>query len=157
MIPKIDIDDFRDQARLNLSELTAQQKKDWGFGTSGRWDADQKNGIITWTLDNGITAKANYQIIGTYSLQDENFLWSWGNSSIQDNLKSDARAVLDFAEQNNIDFLQSAVLICSKEDAWDFAAIATLVNERQGAYRGTTDDNLVFMTYGDVAVSKNTY
>jgi len=149
-----DIDTYIEKARNHLKALTAGHTATWGLGSSERWDADQEEGIISWSFLDGVVVSAPFQIVGTYNTNDETYLWAWDNPSILDHLKIDANAVLEFAKTHNVDFLQDRKVVCDEEAAWDLAALATLICDKQGVYRGPAGSTYVFITFGEVQIRK---
>jgi hypothetical protein len=111
-------------------------------------------GAITFTRDNGIQARAGVQIIGTYNPQDRTWLWAWDHPSIAPPLRVHAQTLRRYGEENGIRELTTQKLTCAENDCWRFTALACLLNEAQGGYRGPTDGPHVFMTYGAVTLSR---
>lgn len=154
MTENFDIDSYMEKARNHLSALTQGHREAWNIGSADRWDADQEAGEILWTFPDGIIARAPFQIIGTYNSKDDTFLWGWDHPSVLPHLRRDAEAVLEFARRNGIDFLQDRKVVCSDGAAWDLAALATLICDRQGAYRGPSGTTAAFMTFGEVSITR---
>ena len=149
-----DVDAYFEKANNHLAALTEGHRDVWNMGSAERWDADQETGIITWTFADGVTVQAPFQIVGTYNTKDGTLLWGWDHPSVVEALSKDATAVLEFAREHNIEFLQDRKVECSEDAAWELAAIATLVCDRQGAYRGPAGTAFVFMTFGEVQIKK---
>lgn len=156
MNEEIDIDSYIEKARNHLNALTEAHVATWGLGSAERWDANQEEGVITWSFSDGRTVSAPFQIMGTYNTLDQTYLWAWNNSSILDHLQEDAKAVLDFAKTHDIDFLQDRKVGCDEDAAWDLAALATLICDKQGVYRGPAGTTLVFITFGEVQITNPT-
>ena len=154
MKTEFDIDTYLEKANNHLQALTMAHQGTWNMGAADRWDADQETGIITWTFPDGILVSAPFQIVGTYNSLDSTFLWGWDHPSVVEPLRKDAAAVLEFAQQHDIEFLQTRKLECDEQAAWELAALATLVCNRQGAYRGPAGTTFVFMTFGEVKIQK---
>ncbi len=152
MSQDFDFQNFLEKAKSHLAELTATHADRWGLGALDRWDADQETGTLTWSNSEGVAVRAPFQIVGTYNSLDNTFLWGWDHPSVVEPLRSDATAVLDFAKERGIDFLTSRKVKCSEAEAWEFAALATLICDRQGAYRGPSGTAFAFMTFGKVEV-----
>ncbi len=127
----------------------------WQIGAADRWDVDQEIGNIWWTFSDGVIASAPVQIVGTYNSLDSTFLWAWDHPSILEPLRKDAQAVLAFAKANDVEFLCDRMIECSEDTAWNLVALATLIADRQGAYRGPTGATATFMTFGEVKISKS--
>lgn len=154
METEFDIDSYLEKANNHLKALTKAHQGMWNIGAADRWDADQETGIITWTFPDGVVVSAPFQIIGTYNSSDSTFLWGWDHPSVVEPLRKDAEAVLQFAKQHSIEFLQDRKVECDEDAAWELAALATLVCDRQGAYRGPAGKTFVFMTFGEIKIQK---
>lgn len=146
--------ELQEQANNHLAALTEAHNNAWGLGSADQWSADQETGLITWTFAHGVEATAPFQIVGTYNSQDGTFLWGWDHPSVMEPLQSDAQAVRDYANANSIERLLDQKISCSEKEAWEFAALATLINERQGAYRGPAGTTFVFMTFDEVTLEE---
>jgi Family of unknown function (DUF6882) len=59
-----------------------------------------------------------------------------------------------FGERFGVPSLTTRKLKCTEEKAWEFTALACKLCKRQGGYRGPDGPALVFMTFGDVSVTK---
>jgi hypothetical protein len=145
------LDDSMDELQLK----TEAHLNVWGFGSFERWDVDQDTGELIFSNADGTKAVAPMQIIGTYNTTDGTWLWAWDNPSVVDSLKSHALKVRDYGEQHNIAALTERKWVGSEEDAWAMAALATKLCEAQGAYRGPAGSTYVFMTFGQVKLSKS--
>ncbi len=150
-----DIDEYMEKASNHLAALNQTHQDVWGLGNADRWDADQETGILSWTFPDGTIVRADFQIVGTYNLEDGSFLWGWDHPSVELPLREDAQAVLQMGQDHDIDFLQWRKLDCSEEDVWRLVALATLLNDRQGAYRGPAGNVFVFMTFGQVQIGQS--
>jgi hypothetical protein len=149
-------DEFRDLIDRSMEELRAKTRahtEGWGLGTCDGWDLDQQDGRLVFTSPK-LTATAPAQIIGTYSTQAGTWLWGWDHPSIRPPLQKDAKKVRDFGEQNGIDVLTTQKLECTEKEAWEFTALACHLCGAQGGYRGPAGQALVFMTFGEVTLSK---
>lgn len=154
METKFDIDAYMEKANNHLKALMETHQGTWNIGTADRWDADQEKGIITWTFPDGVVVNAPFQIVGTYNSLNKTFLWGWDHPSVIEPLRKDAKAVLQFAKQHDIKFLQDRKVECDEDAAWDLAALATLVCDRQGVYRGPAGTTFVFMTFDQIMIQK---
>lgn len=151
-----DEDEF--QALLDASmeelQLKTQAHSAWGLGTFDRWDMNQDVGDLVFTNEDGTTAVAPVQIIGSFSTNDNSWLWAWDNPSINDALKVDAAKLKEYGETHGIDKLTSRKWTGTQDDAWAMAALAVKLCDAQGAYRGPAGSTYVFMTFGEVRISK---
>ena len=148
-----DADAYVEKANSHLLALTEGHNAAWGIGSAERWEANQETGVISWKFNDGRVVEAPFQIVGTYNTKDGTFLWGWDHPSVKEPLSKDARRVLEFAKEHGIEFLQEREIECTEDAAWELTALATLICDRQGAYRGPAGTARVFMTFGEVMVT----
>jgi hypothetical protein len=125
----------------------------WQIGQAA-WSVDQDKGTITFTSPKGIRATAPVQFIGTYNTLDNTWLWAWANSSLEVALTEHARKVQGYGLEKGYDILTTAKLACPEEQCWELAALACMLAKGQGAYRGPAGTARVFMTFGEVKLTK---
>lgn len=143
-----------DKAMASLQTLTAAHDGIWQISQAA-WSVDQSAGTIAFTSPKGIVATAPVQIIGSYSTQDGSWLWAWDNlSSIKAELTEHARKARSYGQEHGYDILTTPKLACPEETCWDFAALACMLAGAQGAYRGPAGPVRVFMTFGDVKLTR---
>lgn len=135
-------------------QLKTEAHKAWGLGTFDQWNIDQEVGDLIFSNADGTTAVAPAQIIGSYSPGDNTWLWAWENPSIADGMKSHALQLKEYGETHGIEKLTTAEWAGAEEDAWAMVALAVKLCEAQGAYRGPAGPVYVFMTFGEVKLSK---
>lgn len=142
-----------DSGLAQLRALTAGHQAGWGIGDAENWDIDQDDGYLIFTLPNGLFATCPVQIIGSISEDEGTWLWSWANSSINEELTRDARRVRDYGNANRFESLVAAGWSGTDEDGWDMTAIACKLCDAQGGYRGAMGQSHIFMTFGRVTLS----
>ena len=147
---------FRELATKAVNELrpkTLGHQAAWGLGNADRWDLNQDDGILIFTFpDKVVTCEA--QIIGSFDASKGTWLWAWNNPHVEKSLTRHAAQVLKYGKEHGYAKLTKAEWEASQEDAWQMAAIATLLCDAQGAYRGPADDVYVFMTFGKPKIQK---
>jgi hypothetical protein len=139
----------------DLQAKTAGHRAGWGLGESKRWDLDQSRGDLIFTFSDGVIATCPAQIIGSFDTDSSTWLWAWANPSIHDSLKRDSLRVRDYGQQHKIARLTSAQWSCTEADAWAMAALSCKLCEAQGIYRGPAGPSFVFISFGQVALSKS--
>jgi hypothetical protein len=150
--------DFAKLQKLSNEELkikTDAHRRAWRMDKSLRWDLNQESGQLVFTLPEGMKAVCPAQIIGTYNTEDHTWLWAWANRSIDEKLQVDALNLRKYGEEHHIDRLTGRKWVGTEEDAWAMTALAVKLCGEQGAYRGPAGTTLVFIAFGEVAVSKN--
>jgi hypothetical protein len=148
--------DYEQLIQQSIEELrlkTAAHDATWHLGEAA-WNVDQTAGEIVFTAPNDIIATSPVQIIGTFDSLDNTFLWGWDHPSVEPPLRKHAEQVRVYGEHFNIEELTTRKLTCTEQDAWIFAAFACKLCNAQGAYRGPAGTTFVFMTFGEVSLSK---
>jgi hypothetical protein len=150
--------DFATLQKISIEEL--KLKTDAHFSVLGRdrikrWDLNQDDGQLVFSLADGYKARAPAQIIGTYNTDDHTWLWAWDNPSIEDKLKSDALKLRKYGEEHHVDRLTQRKWVGTEDDAWAMVALAVKLCGEQGGYRGPAGATHVFIAFGDITLSKN--
>ena len=153
MAEPTDFDTLLSQSMEELRLKTEAHDAGWGLGEAD-WSVDQDQGEIVFTGADGSTATAPVQIVGTYNSQDGTWLWGWDHPSVVPALQEHAKRVREYGEKHGIQRLTTRKLACSEMEAWELVALACKLCEAQGAYRGPAGTACVFMTFGEVSLSK---
>jgi hypothetical protein len=109
---------------------------------------------ITFRGRDSSVATAPYQYIGSYSLDEGTWLWSWANASVLEPLTRDASLVRDYGAKEGLERLTAPKLVCTEYEAWEFVAVACHLAQAKGVYRGPSGQLLSFMTFGEVTVGQ---
>jgi hypothetical protein len=145
---------FIRQSVEGLRTQTAAHAATWRLGDESNWAADQDAGRIRFTFADGTIAEAELQIVGTYNTLDGTFLWGWDHPSVAEPLRRHARLAKEFGEKNGLTNYTERMVKCSEDDAWEFTAVAARLGKANGAYRGPAGTALVYMTFGEIKLSK---
>jgi hypothetical protein len=152
-----DTPEFKELLHSSMEELrlkTEAHQGGWRLGKSKRWDLDQTKGDLIFTFDDGVVASCPAQLVGSFDSAGGTWLWGWANPSIGDSLKRDALRVRDYGQEHKIVRLTSAEWPCTEADAWLMAAFACKHCGAQGVYRGPAGTAFVFISFGEVRLSK---
>ena len=120
-------DAFVEASMEGLQVQTAAHQGTWHLGDEERWDFEQASGMLVFTF---------------------------ANQSIADPLKRDSLRVLDYGKQHGIAKLTTAKWPGAEMDGWRMAALANRLCASNGAYRGPAGTTLVFLTFGEIQLSK---
>jgi hypothetical protein len=150
----IDPDTYVQQALEELRIQTETHKSTWGLGEADNWAADLETGRITFTFADGTVAAADIQVVGTYATTDGTFLWGWDHPSVAEPLSKHAALARQFGIDHNLPLYTERKVECTEDQAWEFTAVAARLGEASGAYRGPAGSALVFMTFGEVKLTK---
>lgn len=148
-----EFDKICEKAQLDLATKTATHRGAWGLGGSERWDLDQETGELVFTFPDKI-ASCDAQIIGTWNSQSKTWLWAWSNRSIVEALVTISLKMRAYGEAHRLERFTTAKWSASEADAWQMAALASLLFDQQGAYRGPAGETFVFMTFGEIRLQK---
>lgn len=153
MVTPADFDTLIAQSMEELRLKTQAHDAAWHLGEAD-WSVDQDQGQIVFD-HKGITATAPVQIVGTYNSEDSTWLWGWDHPSVVPALQQHARRVREYGDEHGISQLTTRKLACTENQAWEFAALACKLSGAQGAYRGPAGSAFVFLTFGDVTLTKS--
>lgn len=149
---EIDLIFARAAEELRLKSELHQET--WGLGTGTSWAADLEAGTISFVNDKGWTITAPVQVIGTLNTADGTWLWGWDHPSAPDPVAQHARLVRAFGEKHGLGALTTRKIEATQEDGWEFTALACHLAGAQGGYRGPAGKTMVFMTFGEIEISK---
>src|SRR6185503_18904964 len=88
----------------------------WGLGTTDRWDADLDLGVIRFSNSGGLSATADVQVVGTYNLEDETWLWGWDHPSVSPPLARAALLARAFGEKHGLAQYTTRLIHCSQDE-----------------------------------------
>jgi hypothetical protein len=140
----------------SVQELEVKNKANlaWGQGTFDRWDLDQEAGTLVFSRKDGTRATCWVQIVGSFDVEKKTWHWSWDNPSVAAALTVDACLLRELGTKNKIKKLTEANWEAEESDAWDMTALAVRMGEAEGAFSGPSGHREIFMTFGDVTISK---
>jgi hypothetical protein len=141
------------KAMNDLRAKTASHQAVWGFGKSERWDLNQTDGHLIFTFPDKIVS-CDSQVIGSYDKSVGTWLWAWDNPSVTSNLTTASRELREYGKEHGYAKMTHAEWKATEDEAWEMVALATLVCNAQGAYRGPAGDSYVFMTFGTPKIEK---
>jgi hypothetical protein len=150
----VDPQSFIQQSVEGLRAQTSAHATSWHLGEEANWEVDQDAGRIKFTFADGTIAEAELQIVGTYNTLDGTFLWGWDHPSVHEPLRKHASLAKQFGEKHGLSTYTDRKVKCSEEDAWEFTAVAARLGKANGAYRGPSGTALVYMTFGEIKLSK---
>jgi hypothetical protein len=136
-----------------LNVQTAFHDQTWRAGNS-QWAVDLELGVITFTNPDGWVITAPVQVVGTYSTKDGTWLWGWDHPSVPEPARVASHKVRAFGEQYGLDVLTTRMVELTEDEAWELTALANYLWQGQGAYRGPAGTTLVFMTFGEITITK---
>ena len=126
------------------------------FGLSGdvqyEWSMDDAR--ITWRRDAKVFLTGRLTMIGSVSLAQQTWLWSWANESLPHAVLGDIERVRQFGEENDFPVLPWPGFGYQPELVAEARLVAASVLDAEGLWAESTDDvQLHFMVHDLVPVA----
>ncbi|MBL10100.1 MAG: hypothetical protein CL402_06230 [Acidiferrobacteraceae bacterium] len=149
---------FVSSAVSDVMESQGIMSKEYGLGRNDsdykRWYVDQKTGCLTFFRDDlpGIIAKIQY--VGSTSTAKNDWLWSWANTTIFDQVKDQMHVVKEYGDKNGFTPLTTTSLIEYEDDietlGWQLMSVAHKLLDAKGAYRIPYEGSGGFVIFTDI-------
>lgn len=142
-----------------FDEMIAQHKEhaaSWSYGKEKGWTADLDTGVIVFKFEGELTGTCHFQTIGTYNEADGSFMWGWTHSELPRALKIHAKITRQWGKALGLSSYATKNVVCSMEEAWNFAAITRKLTGAKSVYRGRIGKKYIFMTTDEIQVSNTT-
>ena len=147
---------YIDDATKYLVERNRICEEQFQVGKYERFHEDQELESLIWTTSGVPKVAAKIQIVGTFSIKTDTWLWSWANSSILDNVKSKISQVKRFGEQHKIEKLITEKWPAEEVDAWEMTSIAAKILGAKGAYRTPSEHLFAFSVFTEIGWASST-
>jgi hypothetical protein len=115
-----------------------------------RFDWYQESGQLVFSNRGVPGVVADIQFVGSVSTRSNTWLWSWANESFLEGVRSQARQVRAYGDQNNLLKLACAYWSAEEADGWQMVAVAAYLLKAKGAYRSPDGHGFTFMVITDV-------
>lgn len=155
-MPQADSPELRqmiEKAVNGLTLVTGTHVATWHLDRAD-WSVDQEAGTIKFSTPNGVLATAPVQIIGSYDTLDSTWLWGWDHPSVMPHLAEHAKRLHDYGRERGFNRLTTRMLQATEQECWELTALAFLVCNANGAYSGPAGSARIYMTFGEVTLSK---
>jgi len=128
-----------------LEQQTEKHRIAWDLGNEIEWNLDMNEGCIRWTFADGRVMQAAVQVVGTYETEDASFLWGWDHPSVPEPLRRAAQQVRALG----FDRWATRIVSCTRDEAWQFAAMAAQYDGAAGAYQGDANGTWVYISFDE--------
>ena len=142
-----------EKALNDLRVKTSAHQSVWGLGRCDRWDLDQEDGRLRFTFPD-LIVECDAQIIGSWDSVSTTWRWAWSNASVAEALRVMSTKIRDYGCQHHIRELTDEKWKASEADAWRVAALACVLCDAQGIYRGPAGGTFVFIAFGSQDIRK---
>lgn len=125
------------------------------LGEHKRFDWDQNTGSLVFSNDGLVAVIAKVQFVGSISTTSNTWLWSWANSTVQENVKDQMQVVHDFGEEFGYDALTTDQWEGDEVDGWEMTSITAKLLNAKGAYRTSSENGFTYMVITEIKWAKN--
>jgi hypothetical protein len=133
-----------------LTERQDGLMTEYKLGEHKRFDWDQDTGSLVFSNDGVVAVIAKVQFVGSISTESNTWLWSWANSTVQENVKDQMYKVQSFGENNGFPALTTDKWKGDEIDGWEMTSITAQVIEAKGAYRTSSDNGFTYMVITEI-------
>lgn len=142
-----------DECVSKMKETQQKNVKDWGMDKIDKWSWDEM-GNLSFVLKDGTRVTARYQIIGSYNIKDESWIWAWNNPEVKSDLAHDAKKVQQYGQAHDIDILKTPGWKGESAMSWKVAAFALHHCEASGIFAAPVSEKLqVFLLFREIKIS----
>jgi hypothetical protein len=138
-----------------LTERQDALMAEYKLGEHKRYDWDQDTGSLVFSNDGVVAVIAKVQFVGSISTKSNTWLWSWANSTVQDNVKDQMHIVQRFGEKSGFDALTTDKWEGDEVDGWEMTSITAQLLNAKGAYRTSSDNGFTYMTITEIQWANN--
>ncbi|MFE7356360.1 DUF6882 domain-containing protein [Streptomyces sp. NPDC057543] len=125
------------------------------FGLSGdvQYDWSMDDAQITWSRDGKVFLTGRLTVIGSVSVAQQTWLWSWANESLPHAALGDMERVRQFGEENDYPVLPWPGFKYDPELVAEARMVAAAVVDAEGLWAESTDDVQLHFMIHDLALA----
>lgn len=83
--------------------------------------------------------------IGSWSQEDESWVWAWSNDNLSEDIREEASILKDLAKDTGYNVFEQGGFKCEEIVARDLAFVSVCKLEAEGIYRITTEEGYLFL------------
>ncbi|MFK0202957.1 DUF6882 domain-containing protein [Streptomyces lavendulae] len=125
------------------------------FGLSGdvQYDWSMDDAQITWSRDSKVFLTGRLTMIGSVSVSQQTWLWSWANESLPHAARGDMERVRQFGEENDYPVLPWPDFTYHPELVAEARMVAASVLDAEGLWAESMDDVQLHFMIHDLALA----
>ncbi|MHC5903476.1 DUF6882 domain-containing protein [Streptomyces sp. S6] len=125
------------------------------FGLSGdvQYDWSLDDARITWSRDGKVFLTGRLTMIGSVSVSQQTWLWSWANASLPHAAVGDMERVRQFGEENDYPVLPWPGFTHTPELVAEARTVAASVLDADGLWTESTDDVQLHFIIHDLSLT----
>ncbi len=142
-----------DKAMGLLNKAIAAHAASW-YVADGAWKINQEEKTLAFEMPNGVRATSPAQVIGTHETATGIWRWAWDDPAISLALVKNSKTVQVFGRKYHFPRLTRRAYKSTEQQCWEMMALAYLLCQANGAYRGLTPTQSIFMTFGEIKLTR---
>lgn len=137
-----------------LERLNDQCRATFKISSWERYDYDLDRGTLTFSQDGVPRVVASILVVGTTSGSAGNWLWSWANGYIPEQVSEPVKKVRDFGIAENIMELADSYVPDDEHIGWELTAMAARIMNAKGAYRCPRNNGFIYLMMMDLGFAE---
>lgn len=147
--------EFSEKELNKLNQLQTEFKNKYDINSYSNWFYDSESSLLRLYNDEQNEIFFKYIPIGTFSINDKTWMWSWFNESLIEKNKLETNKIKAFGIKNNYEKLAKGTFESDKYDGWDFLAISLSILGGIGTYKVSFDNLEKYMLLTEIVEDKN--
>ena len=150
--------DYKEFAKAEVNRVISIQdrfKQEFDIDSYGNWFYDDESAILRLYNNDDDEIFFKYIPIGTFSLSQKTWMWSWFNNS--NIVKSDTETlkIKQFGKENQFEKLTTGTFLSDQFDGWEFLAIAQKLLYGIGVYKTNGDKLNYYLLLTEIVNPEN--
>ena len=136
------MNDYKEFAKSEVNRVISIQdrfKEECDIDTYENWFYDDESAILRLYNNDDDEIFFKYIPIGTFSLNQKTWMWSWFNNYLNENNKIETLKIKQFGEENQFEKLTTGTFSSDEFDGWEFLAIGQKLLQGIGVYNTNGD------------------
>ncbi|GAC1548857.1 MAG: hypothetical protein NVS4B8_30490 [Herpetosiphon sp.] len=139
-----------DEAQHFLSGRQAGVLERYRLQHGKRYDWDLDVGEMTFSVSGHTQVVAQFEVVGSISMSEGTWLWSWANEVIPQTARRQMHKVRRFGQAKGFARLTEPFWPATERDGQDMLAVSALVLDAAGFWRDYTPDLALFFVLTQV-------
>lgn len=150
--PALDLGTVLLQGHDMIGESIAVHDRRWGMSRSRGWRLDQAAALVEWDLEDGGTARAPAQVLGSYNAAAGTYVWAWDNPTILEQVCETAWRIRDYGVAHEVFALTTSPLKLELDQLRDLVALSFRVGGCTGLFHPTRGQLTTYVVFGRVTL-----
>ena len=138
-------DEYLDYCYENLEMKQAEFFQGYGIGNFEEYWYSQEDSVLHFKIDNQVKLTFKVIFIGSWSENNNSWMWAWGNKSMTESVRNDSLMLKGLKKITGYDIFGNSYLECDEAMAHELTAFAVEHLGAKGMYISPDGKNQVFM------------